>query len=292
VLAGAGTIFVDAATRRTLRDACAIAGLQGATVRTFDHGDPAHLESLLRAPNARPHVVCLDGVNNMTGNAPDIAGFARIARAHNALLYVDDSHGFGVVGERSEDELCDYGCYGNGVVRHVGESYDNIVLVAGFSKAYSSTLAYVACPRVLKRVLKAAAQPYLSSGQSPVASLATVIEGLKLNERKGDELRLAMYRMTNRVLDAIRSLGIETPNVSGYPIIEVPLANPGDIHAVGSYLYAHGIYVTTVAPPFVPEGQGSFRIQISAANTWDQIEHLVKILGDVSDRFRLQAAAA
>jgi 8-amino-7-oxononanoate synthase len=291
-LAAQGTIFVDGGSRRTVHDACSIASIHGATLRGFRHDRPEELEALLRAPHAAPRVICIDGINNMTGNPPDLRTFARIAREHDALLYVDDSHGFGVVGERSDDELCNYGLAGNGVIRHLDESYDNVVLVAGFSKAYSSTLAYIACPTALKQMLKTAATPYLSSGQSPIASLATVIEGLKLNESRGDQLRLSMHRMTDRVLSCLRTLGIATPNVSGYPIIEIPLANPDDIEAVGAYLFHHGVYVMMVVPPLVPEGHASFRVQINAANTWDQIEHMIKTLGDLSDRFRLQAAAA
>ena len=51
-----------------------------------------------------------------------------------------------MIGERSPDESCPYGVRGNGIVRHSGESYDDIVLVGGFSKAYSSLLAFIACP--------------------------------------------------------------------------------------------------------------------------------------------------
>jgi 8-amino-7-oxononanoate synthase len=57
--------------------------------------------------------------------------------------------------------------------------YENVILVGGFSKAYSSLLAFIACPSDLKKILKTAAPPYLYSGPSPVASLATVIEGLR-----------------------------------------------------------------------------------------------------------------
>ena len=116
-------------------------------------------------------MVCMDGVNSMTGNAPDLRAFARVAREHDALLYVDDAHGFGVIGERGADETCAYGKRGNSIVRHFGETYDDIVLVAGFSKAYSSLVAFIACPTELKDLLKIAAPPYLYSGPSPVASL-------------------------------------------------------------------------------------------------------------------------
>src|SRR5439155_1058070 len=83
-----------------------------------------------------------------------------------------------------------------------------------------------------------AAPPYLYSGPSPVASLATVKEGLRVNAARGDRLRERMYRMTRRVLAALNELGIGTPNTSGYPIIEIPLAKPDDIDEVGAHLFA------------------------------------------------------
>ena len=131
----------------------------------------------------------MDGINSMTGNAPDLHAFARIAREYDALLYVDDAHGFGVIGERSPDEPSPFGVSGNSIVRHVGETYDHIVLVGGFSKSYSSLAAFIACPSDVKRMLKTAAPPYLYSGPSPVASLATVLTGFEVNAKRGDALR-------------------------------------------------------------------------------------------------------
>jgi 7-keto-8-aminopelargonate synthetase-like enzyme len=168
----------------------------------------------------------MDGVNSMTGNPPDLPAFAALARAHDALLYLDDAHGFGVIGQRTADEPCPYGRRGNGVVRHLGESYDNVVLTAGFSKAYSSLLAFVACPTALKRLLKVAAPPYLYSGPSPIASLASALVGLQINHTRGDQLRAMLYASTRRVLDHLDKLGATTLNTSGFPIIEVPLSVP------------------------------------------------------------------
>src|SRR5439155_4746453 len=166
----------------------------------------------LRKRSPAPRVICMDGVNSMTGNAPRLDEFAALARRYDTLLYVDDAHGFGVIGERGPQELCDYGMRGNSIVRHLGETYDNIVLVAGLSKAYSSLLAFVAGPTELKQILKTAAPPYLYSGPSPVASLATALEGLRVNRERGDELRLRMHRMARRVLGGLAELGIVTPN--------------------------------------------------------------------------------
>ena len=99
-----------------------------------------------------------------------------------------------MIGERAPDETCPYGMRGNSIVRHFGETYDNVVLVGGFSKAYSSLLAFIACPTEVKDMLKVAAPPYLYSGPSPVASLATVLAGFDVNERRGDALRAELHR--------------------------------------------------------------------------------------------------
>ena len=129
VLAGDGTIFVDNRAHKTIYDGCQFASARGATVKRFRFEDPDDLDQLLRADRSTTRLVCMDGVNSMTGNAPDIREFARVARRYDAILYVDDAHGFGVIGERSDDELSPYGVRGNSVVRHYGESYDGVVLV-------------------------------------------------------------------------------------------------------------------------------------------------------------------
>jgi 8-amino-7-oxononanoate synthase len=288
VLASDGTIFVDSRAHKTIYEGCQFAAAHGATVRRFRHDDIEDLERLLRENSATPRLICVDGVNSMTGNAADISALASLAREHDALLYVDDAHGFGVIGERSSDEATSYGLRGNSVVRHVGESYDHIVLVAGLSKAYSSLAAFLACPQELKSLLKTAAPPYLYSGPSPIASLATTLAGLDVNEQRGDAIRADLWRKTATVLECLDRLGAHTPNRSGFPIIEVPLGHGEDIDAVGRFLFQNGIYVTLAAYPLVPRSEVGFRIQITAANTTAEIAQLVEVLGKLANRFDLQ----
>ncbi|MFZ1993778.1 MAG: pyridoxal phosphate-dependent aminotransferase family protein [Solirubrobacteraceae bacterium] len=293
VLAGGGTLFLDSRAHKTIYDGCAMAEARGAAVERFHHNDLDELEALLRANDwRRPGMILIDGVNSMTGNAPDLHAFAELAREHGALLYVDDAHGFGVIGERSGAEACDYGARGNSIVRHLGESYDNIVLVGGFSKAYSSLLAFLACPTPVKQVLKTAAPPYLYSGPSPVASLATVLEGLRVNEKRGEQLRGKLHHLTGRVLDRLSELGVYTPNQSGFPIVEIPLADPDSLDDVGDLLFDRGIYVTMAAYPLVPRHEVGFRLQLTSANTDEQIDHLCDVLGEVAERFKLQDSPA
>lgn len=290
VLAGSGTIFLESRAHKTIFDGAQLAAAHGAAVRRFRLDDPDELERMLRADRSSRRLVCLDGVNSMTGNIADLPTLARIAREHDALLYVDDAHGFGVIGERDPAGANPYGVRGNSIVRHAGESYDRIVLVGGFSKAYSSLAAFIACPTDLKRLLKTAAPPYLYSGPSPVASLATTLAGLAVNEKRGDALRTDLWRKTTQVLACLDRLGVHTPNRSELPVIEVPLARHDDIDAVGRFLFDSGIYVTLAAYPLVPKAEVGFRIQLTAANTQIEVEQLVDVLEQLADRFDLQPA--
>jgi 7-keto-8-aminopelargonate synthetase-like enzyme len=290
---GGGHVFVEARAHRTMYDGCMVAQEQGATVRRFHADRPDELTRLLRAaPVGAPRLVCVDGVNSMTGNLPDLPELLRVCRREGALLYVDDAHGFGVIGERGAAETSPYGMRGNCVVRHFGESYDDIVLVGGFSKAYSSLLAFVTAPPALKAHLKVAAGPYLYSGPSPTASLATALAGLDVNERRGDAIRADLHRKTARVLDHARGLDLATPNTDGLPIIEIPLAEDADLTAVGEYLWDHGVYVTLAAYPLVPREEVGFRIQITARNTDDEIDRLNDVLTSVAERFPARRTAA
>jgi 8-amino-7-oxononanoate synthase len=292
VLAGEGMVFIDAQSHKTIYDGCMTARGAGATVQRFRSGDPEHLAELLRAaPAGVSRLVCMDGVNSMTGNIPDLRTFATLCREYGAMLYVDDAHGFGVLGERGEDESSPYGRRGNGLIRHVNETYDSVTFVGGFSKAYSSLLAFIVVPTWLKNHLKVAAPPYLYSGPSPTASLATVLTGLDVNEQRGDVIRAELYRMTSRVLRHVDDLGLHTPNTAGTPIIELPLADDRDIEAVSRFLWHRGIYVTLAAYPLVPRNQVGFRIQITAVNTDEEIDELLATLSEMAETGMLREAA-
>jgi 8-amino-7-oxononanoate synthase len=288
VLAGSGVVFLDGRARKPIYDGAVIARSHGATVLRYRHGDPEHLEELLRSARGRPRIVAMEGVHSMNGNAPDVRAFASLAREHDAGLYLDDSHGFGVVGERGSDELCEWGKRGNGVIRHQGERYENVVLVAGLSCAYASMLAFLALPTKLKDVLKVAAPPYLYSGPPPVASLATAAAGLEVNARRGDLYRYEAFRKTQRVLDRLHDLDVGTPNRSGYPLIHVPLARGEDLDPAGRFLFERGVYAMIAAYPLVPRDEVGFRVQVTAANADCEVDQLCEVLGELRERFELR----
>jgi 8-amino-7-oxononanoate synthase len=121
-----------------------------------------------------------------------------------------------------------------------------------------------------------------------VASLATTLEGLRVNAERGDRIRRELHRKTRRVLGSLHELMIRTPNRSGFPLIEIPLARHEDVDEVGRYLFNRGVYVTVAAYPLVPRSEVGFRIQVTAANSDEDIAHLTGVLAEVARRFQLQ----
>ena len=117
-----------------------------------------------------------------------------------------------------------------------------------------------------------------------------MLAGFDVNDARGDAIRAGLWRKAAQVLDCLDRLGAHTPNRSGFPLVEVPLADHTEIAEVGQFLFDHGIYVTLAAYPLVPKSEVGFRIQITAANTQAEIEQLVEVLGKLAARFDLQPA--
>ena len=290
VLAAKGTVLIERLAHKTIYDGCVHARATGATVHRFATGDLSQLEDLLRAAVNGPRIVCMDGVNSMTGDVPDLAAYIHLCREYDATLYVDDAHGFGVIGERRPDETSPYGARGNSIVRHRGESYDHVILVGGFSKSYSSLLAFLALPTPLKDLLKVAAPTYLFSGPSPYASLASVQTGFRVNAERGDQLRADLYRMTKRVLDHVRGLGVMTLNHRDTPIIELPIAPDESLVDVSHALWDRGQFVTLAPYPGVPKDKVGFRIQMTAAHTDEEVDLLIDCISDFAAAGTLRRA--
>ena len=149
------------------------------------------------------------------------------------------------------------------------------MLVGGFSKAYSSLLAFIACPTDVKDLLKVAAPPYLYSGPSPVASLATVLAGLDVNEQRGEALRRVLFDRTQRVLDCWTASACTRQTARAFRSSRSRSRDHRRIDAVGRLLFDRGVYVTLAAYPLVPRDEVGFRVQLTAANTDAEVDMLI-----------------
>ena len=270
-----GVLILDKSGHETMYEGAKIARDSGATLESFKQDDFAALEGLLEKYEDNPRkVIMVDGVYSMTGDYADLPRLVSLAKKYNALVYVDDAHGFGVVGE-NPDESHPLGKKGNGIVKYFGLNYENIIYVGGCSKAYSSLAAFVGCSKEMKTFIEAFASPYDLSGPCPTASLATLSQGLKINKERGDEYREKLWRLTNTAIEGLRRLGYTVTNKTGFPIVSVHIGNTEKLITSANVLFDEGILVTVAPYPMVRKGEEVHRITITSANTEQEITKLL-----------------
>ena len=278
-----GVMLLDKSAHMTMYEAAKMARDSGSTLLSFNHGDYDDLESkLAEHKNNIRKLILVDGTYSMTGNYADIPKLSKLADRYNAIVYVDDAHGWGVVGEKPDDEL-PYGYKGNGVVRHFDWSYDNVLYIGGLSKAYSSLAAFVSCSKNMKAFLKAYATPYDLSGPCPTASLQSLLAGLAVNESSGDKLRKRLYQLTERAISGLRELGFHIDNETNFPIVSVWVGDSKHLIKASSILWDHGILITLAPYPMVKRGDETLRITITAINEEAEIDQLLKAFAEIKD---------
>jgi hypothetical protein len=139
----------------------------------------------------------------------------------------------------------------------------------------------------------AALHPSMAAVAAPGTAMASrarprwrlALLGLEANRRRGDDLRIQLWHRSRTVLDHLDKLGIATPNATGVPLTELALADPADMDAVGRHLFDRGIYVAMTPYPVVPRAEVGFRVQLTAANPLEQVDHLLNVLQEVDGRF-------
>ena len=144
-LVGPGDLLVvDRHSHNSIQEASRIAVAEGITVKELYPCLPEALENLLRSEDYRSCVVAVDGVYSMTGKIPPLAALDEVTRRNRGLLYVDDAHGTGVIGDR-----------GRGAAYEALGTLKNVLMVGSLSKAFSCMGAFVTCKAgELKRILK------------------------------------------------------------------------------------------------------------------------------------------
>jgi myxalamid-type polyketide synthase MxaB len=287
-----GVILTDTSAHHSIAEACMRAQADGTEWVAFRHNDIADLESkLAKYTRARTKIIATDGVYSMGSRNPPLLEYARLAAEYNATVYVDDAHGFGILGA-APDEDVPYGYGGGGIVRHMGLDYqrDRIIYVAGMSKAFSSYAAFVTCWDEKMKMMLQTSGPYVFSGPTAVACLATALAGLRLNRRDGDARRRQIHRLTRRLVREAVASGFEVDNDSEFPIVGVVMGAWQEMLAACRILWDHDILITPAAFPAVPATRNLVRFSITSANTDSEMDQAIRALAAVWEALHPGAA--
>jgi 7-keto-8-aminopelargonate synthetase-like enzyme len=274
--------FIDDGAHTSILEAAELAKARGAEVVTVRSSDPIDMERKLEACREGTKIIAADGVYSMSGNIPPLRAFDALAEKYGALLYVDDAHGIGVLGHDPSPEH-PFGRGGSGVIRHLGLDYRRTFYVAGMSKAFSSMGAFITCRNAADRTLAETASTMIFSGPIPVASLATGLEGLRVNTLDGDQRRAHLWNLTDQVLRGVRELGFTVDNDTGFPCVTVVCGDIDNTVRAHQVLWKHGILVTPAVFPAMPIDRGGVRISITAANTQDEVDQLLAAFSEVRE---------
>ncbi|WP_372964334.1 8-amino-7-oxononanoate synthase [Marinobacter sp.] len=262
-LAGRGdTIFSDRLNHASIVDGCI---LSRARVRRYAHGDVAALESML-ADTPGHKLVVTDGVFSMDGDVAPLLELARVCKAQDALLVVDDAHGIGVLGPQ-----------GRGSVLEAGLSEEEVpVLIGTLGKAVGTSGAFVAGPVVLMDYLVQKARTYIYTTAMPPALAVATCSSLDLIETD-EPRREHLTRLIARFRKGAEGLGYELMP-SHTPIQPIIIGDNLMALALSQALERQGVMVTAIRPPTVPEGQARLRITLSAAHTDDNVDKLLNAM--------------
>ena len=276
-LAGKGdTIFSDALNHASIIDGCR---LSGAAVRVYPHADMGNLAAQL-ADTGGHKLVVTDGVFSMDGDIAPLRELASLCREHDALLVVDDAHGFGCVGPE-----------GRGAVLEAGLTEEDVPLVVGtLGKAFGTSGAFVAGPAMLLDYLVQKARAYIYTTAMPPALATASCVSVDLVEAAAHR-RSHLARMINRFRAEVAAMGYELMP-SATPIQPIMIGDPHDAMALSRQLEHRGILVTGIRPPTVPRGESRLRVTFSASHTEDQLDHLLGALRECAPRAVTKRALA
>ncbi len=278
-LVGAGdAIFSDA-----LNHACLIDGarLSRAQIHRYAHADLAALARELAQSSARRKLVISDAVFSMDGDSADITGLLALCERHDALLLLDDAHGFGVLGPQGRGSLAAAGLIGPKASRRV-------LYMATLGKAAGVAGAFVAGHDALVEWLLQKTRSYIFATAAPALLASALRTSLQLIERE-DWRRSHLQQLITRLRSGL-SAGLQG---SGWKLSDSQTAiqplligRNDEALAVMDGLRLRGIWVPAIRPPTVPEGTARLRIALSAAHAETDVDQLLEALTTLAKPLR------
>ena len=196
---------------------------------------------------------------------PEIAA---LARAHGAIMMVDDAHASGVLGKA-----------GRGTVDHFGLHGQVDIQVGTLSKAIGVLGGYVAGTRSLIEYLYHRARPFLFSTSHPPAVAAACIAAFDVLEAEPERIE-RLWSNTKRFKDGLKRLGFNT-GISETPITPIFVGEADLAMKFSDRLFDRGLFAQGIGYPTVPKGKARLRTIVTATHTEEELDRALSILEEV-----------
>jgi glycine C-acetyltransferase len=242
--------------------------LSAAERKVYKHGDADDLARVLEeseraSPAFRRILIITDGVFSMDGDIAPLDRVAALGAEHGAMVYVDDAHGEGVLGDG-----------GRGIVSHFKLSRDKVQVEMGtFSKAFGVVGGHVSGSRDLVNFAYNKSRTWLLSGSHPPAVAAACLAAVDVLEREPQHVR-RLWDNTRYFKKAMRDLGFDIGR-SETPITPVMVGESGKAKMLSSRLFEIGVFALPIVYPMVAQGKARIRTIMNAALTKEDLDFAI-----------------
>ena len=242
----------------------------------YRHSDMADLEEkLLAAKGARTRLVFTDGVFSMEGDVARLADIVALARKHDAIVAVDDSHATGVLGNT-----------GRGTPEHTGTLGEIDIITSTLGKALGGAAGgFAASSTAFCDYLVQRSRPQLFSNALPPTIAGSAIAAVRYLREHPDLIR-RLRDNTAYFRDQLKGRGFK-PLDGDTPIIPVILGETAKAIQMSEMLLAEGVFVTGFGYPVVPKGEARVRCQISAGHSREQLDQALRAFDKVGKKLGL-----
>jgi 8-amino-7-oxononanoate synthase len=269
-LAGQGeaSIYSAKLNHASLIDGVRLASAQTkAMVTLFDHQNLSSLEDRLKQDTRPLKLIVLDGVFSMDGDIAPVEKLLHIAEQYDALLMVDDAHGFGVLGKQ-----------GHGILEQSQVHSGRIIYIGTLGKAAGVSGAFICAAAPFIEWLIQKGRPYIYSTATPPAIAHTLLRSLELIE--GDE-GARRRKQLSQLIEIWRNemtFSSWEKTASSTPIQPIILGSNANALAAAKLLDDAGYWIPAIRPPTVPVGSSRLRITFSANHSVNDLRELMKTL--------------
>ena len=245
-------IISDELNHGSIIDGCR---LTKAERRVYKHKDMGDLEKQLQGTERfRRVLVITDGVFSMDGDIAPLKDIVKLAQEHNAVTYVDDAHGDGVLGEN-----------GRGITNHFHLEGKVNIDMGTFSKAFGCVGGYVVGSKDLCVYLQNKVRSYLLSGSHPPAIAGACIAALQLVQKQPSLVK-KLWDNTHYFKKGLKDIGFDTGN-SETPITPVIVGEARKARELADNLFKLGIFVLPIVFPMVARDKARVRTIVTSAHT-------------------------
>jgi 8-amino-7-oxononanoate synthase len=238
-----------------------------AQVTLFDHQDLHSLKEALRRDAHPLKLIVTDGVFSMDGDIAPVEKLIHIAEECDALLMVDDAHGFGVLGKQ-----------GHGILEQLEVHSERIIYIGTLGKAAGVSGAFICAAALFIEWLIQKGRPYIYSTATSPAIAHTLLTSLELIENdEGTSRRQQLNKLIQVWRDEMTFSQWKKVS-SSTPIQPVILGSNANALAAAKLLDEAGYWIPAIRPPTVPVGSSRLRITFSANHSIDDLRELMKTL--------------